>query len=123
MYLVGSDHPNKIIAEQVIKRLIQQRERIVTDAEVFQEILHRYTAIKRPEFIEPCFDLLRRTIDEVFPVDIDTVELARSILLAHKDFSARDAVHVASMKVHHVFEIFTFDVDFDRIRDIFRLST
>src|SRR5438309_5799602 len=44
MYLVGSPHPNKIAAEQIIAALIAGREKLVSDAEVLQEILHRYAS-------------------------------------------------------------------------------
>lgn len=45
MYLVGSEHPNKQAARRVLERLIAGSQRLVTDAEVIQEILRRYAAI------------------------------------------------------------------------------
>ena len=42
MYLVGSEHPHKIDAQRLLERFISDDERLVTDAEVLQEILHRY---------------------------------------------------------------------------------
>ena len=47
MYLVGSPHPLKADAQRLLEKLITDRERLVTDAEVLQEILHRYAAIDR----------------------------------------------------------------------------
>lgn len=44
MYLVGAAHANKVSAQRLLERAIAQRERLVTDAEVLQEILHRYVA-------------------------------------------------------------------------------
>jgi uncharacterized protein len=46
MYLVGGAHPKKAEAQILIERLIAAGERLVTDAEVLQEILHRYTSIQ-----------------------------------------------------------------------------
>jgi len=46
MYLVGSSHPHKIDAQQMLERAVSANERLVTDAEVLQEILHRYTAAR-----------------------------------------------------------------------------
>ena len=43
MYLVGAHHPNKTRALQLVSELIRNGERLVTDIEVYQEILHRYT--------------------------------------------------------------------------------
>ena len=47
MYLVGAPHPRKSDAQRCLEKLISNRERLVTDAEVLQEILHRYVAIDR----------------------------------------------------------------------------
>lgn len=40
MYLVGAPHPHKRDARRILEGLITDGERLVTDAEVFQEILH-----------------------------------------------------------------------------------
>jgi len=68
MYLVGTEHRNKTAAMQLLERAVNDRERLVTDAEVFQEMLHRYVAIDRRDAIEPTFALLRGLVDEVFPI-------------------------------------------------------
>ena len=51
MYLVGSEHPHKVDAQRLLERCIADNERLVTDAEVLQEILHRYAAIDRLEAV------------------------------------------------------------------------
>jgi predicted nucleic acid-binding protein len=56
MYLVGTPHPHKIDAQRLIERAIAEGERLVTDAEVLQEILHRYVAIGRRDAIQPAFE-------------------------------------------------------------------
>jgi len=45
MYLVGAPHPHKADAQRILERLTTEKQRLVTDAEVLQEILHRYIAI------------------------------------------------------------------------------
>ena len=42
MYLVGAEHPLKFEARRLLEAAVASRERLVTDAEVLQEILHRY---------------------------------------------------------------------------------
>jgi len=121
MYLLGAEHPNKLASARVIDRIVKDGERIVTDVEVFQEILHRYSAIRRTEFIELAFNLLRKLVDETFPIDMKTVELARKIVLTKDGISARDAIHAASMEIHQVTQIVSFDADFDRIPRITRI--
>lgn len=58
MYLVGAEHPHKHDAQRLLDHLIAREERFVTDVEVLQEILHRYTAIDRADAIQPAFDAL-----------------------------------------------------------------
>jgi hypothetical protein len=56
MYLVGASHPHKIGAQRWLEELVSARERLATDAEVLQEILHRYVSIERPDAIQPAFE-------------------------------------------------------------------
>ncbi|MGB9432458.1 MAG: hypothetical protein WBQ89_09470, partial [Candidatus Acidiferrum sp.] len=58
MYLVGASHVHKTDAQRSLERLVSDRQRLVTDAEVLQEILHRYVAIDRRDAIQPAFDTL-----------------------------------------------------------------
>lgn len=45
MYLVGAPHPHKADAQRLPECCITERERLVTDAEVLQEILQRARTI------------------------------------------------------------------------------
>jgi hypothetical protein len=119
MYLVGADHPNKTVARALLERAITDGEILVTDAEVLQEILHRYVAIDRRDAIGPASDALLGVIDEVFPVERGDVERARQIVLT-TTLSARDAVHLAIMRRRGIDRIMTFDRAFDEIDGISR---
>ena len=55
MYLVGASHPHKTNAQLWLEKLIREHQRLVTSAEVLQEILHRYVAIHRRDAIQPAF--------------------------------------------------------------------
>lgn len=122
MYLVGSQHPHKADAMRWLDELVSGRERLVTDAEVLQEILHRYVSIARPDAIQPAFNALLGVVDEVFAVDQSAVERAKEIVLGHKSLSARDAVHLAMMQIHGIKRILSFDRGFDGFPGITRLS-
>jgi predicted nucleic acid-binding protein len=113
MYLVGAPHPHKTDAQRLLERAIADRERLVTDAEVLQEILHRYVAIGRRDAIQPAIDALLGVVDEVFPVTAEDVLRAREILLGASDLSSRDALHLAVMERHGVDAILSFDRGFD----------
>ncbi|MGQ0560782.1 MAG: type II toxin-antitoxin system VapC family toxin [Gemmatimonadota bacterium] len=120
MYLVGAAHPHKGDAQRLLERAIHNEERLVTDAEVLQEILHRYTAIRRRDAIQPAFDALLGVVDAVFAVELEDVERSKEILNGFPQLPARDALHVAIMRRHGVTGIMTFDTDFDDIPGITR---
>jgi predicted nucleic acid-binding protein len=113
MYLVGAAHPHKADAQRLLEQCISERRRLVTDAEVLQEILHRYVAIDRRDAIQPAFDALLGVVDQVLPIDTAIVERAKAIVLGRRPLSAHDAVHVAVMEEHGIEEIMTFDAGFD----------
>jgi predicted nucleic acid-binding protein len=122
MYLVGAPHPHKSDAQRWLETLVSERQRLVTDAEVLQEILHRYVAINRRDAIQPAFDALLGVVDQVLDVDRAAVERAKEIVLGRRQLSARDAVHLAIMERHGIQRILTFDSGFDGSPGITRLS-
>jgi predicted nucleic acid-binding protein len=122
MYLVGAPHAHKADAQRWLEKFVSERQRLVTDAEVLQEILHRYVAIQRRAAIQPAFDALLGVIDEVLPVDRVAVERAKEIVLGYTGLSARDAVHLAVMEHHGIDRILSFDSGFDQFPGITRLS-
>lgn len=122
MYLVGEAHPHKVDARRLLERFIADGERLVTDVEVFQEILHRFVAVKRRDAIQPTFDVLRDVVDEVFSIHDADVERAKAVVLGRRSLSARDAIHVAVMEREGVQRILTFDTGFDGVPGIERIS-
>ena len=114
MYLIGAAHPHKAEAQVLLERLIAAGERLVTDAEVLQEILHRYTAIDRREAIGPAFQVVLGVVDDVFGIEKADVLRAGEIAQNRALISARDAVHIAVMERHGIRSILSFDADFDR---------
>lgn len=122
MYLVGAPHAHKADAQRWLEKFVSERQRLVTDAEVLQEILHRYVAIQRRAAIQPAFDALLGVIDEVLPVDRVAVERAKEIVLGYTGLSARDAVHLAVMEHHGIDRILSFDSGFDQYPGITRVS-
>ena len=121
MYLVGADHPNKELARRLLERAIVDNESLATDAEVLQEILHRYTAIKRRDAIGPAFDALLGVVDVVHPVELDDVARARRLVGGSDRMTARDSIHIAIMQRREIDRILTFDEDFDDIAGIERV--
>jgi predicted nucleic acid-binding protein len=89
-------------------------ERMVTDAEVLQEIFHRYTAIGRRDSIAPAIELTLDIADEIYPIEKTDVLRAGEIVQGRLPLTARDAIHVAIMERHGVGSILSFDSDFDQ---------
>lgn len=124
MYLIGAAHPHKVDAQRLLERHIAAGDRLVTDAEVFQEILHRYVAIDRKDAIQPAYDALLGVVDEVLPITEVEVQQAKDILLgAAPGTSARDALHLAVLRVHDIDRIMSFDRGFDRFPGVHRIGT
>ena len=122
MYLVGAAHPRKVDAQRIVEALIAERRRLVSDVEVLQEILHRYASIDRREMIQLAFDALLGVVDEVFPIQMSSIDRAKGIVLARRKLSARDALHLAVMEEQGVKEILTFDAGFDGYPGIKRIA-
>ena len=121
IYLIGAAHPNKEAARRLVERSIMNEHRLVTDAEVLQEILHRYVAIDRRDAIQPAFDALLGIVDEVLAVELADTQRARRLVLGPGDLSARDAIHVAIMQRHEIDQILSFDRGFDAITGVRRI--
>ena len=122
IYLVGAGDTYKARAHRLLDRAATNRERLVTDAEVFQEILHRYVAINRRDAIQPAFDVLHEVVDDIFPISAAVVDRAKSLVLGYRTLSARDAIHVAAMQEHGVTHVMSFDHGFDAIPGLTRIS-
>lgn len=120
MYLIGAAHPNRDRSQALLDQLILDDTRLVTDSEVFQEILHRYAAINRPEAIDPAFATLSGIVDDIFGIDMAVIDAAKALVL--DGVGARDALHVATMRANGVSRVLTFDRGFDRFTDLERLS-
>ncbi len=121
MYVVGAPHPNKDRVLALLAQFAGDRERLVTDVEVYQEILHRYTAIRRLDAIDVAFRSLDAITDEILPFGISEVRAAKGLLDTVEGLSARDALHVAVMRRAGIHRILSFDRGFDNCPGVERL--
>jgi predicted nucleic acid-binding protein len=114
MYLVGTPHPHKTEAQILVERAIASRDRLITDAAVLQEILHRYSALPRHHDIPAAFRVVLGLVDEVLSLEQRDVLRAGEIVRLPERWSARDAIHLAIMERHGIRRIMSFDRDLDR---------
>jgi len=122
MYLVGAAHPHKLDAQRLLESALSAGERLVTDAEVLQEICHRYVAINKREAIQPAFDAILGVVDDVLAIERADAEHTKDTVLRYHSLSARDALHVAVMARHGITELMSFDRGFDAYPGIQRLA-
>ena len=121
MYLVGAPHPNKDRAIALLTQMASGGEQLVTDVEVFQEILHRYTSIQRPDAIDAAFENLEAIADDILTYGMPEIRSARALIASVDGISARDALHVAVMRKAGTSRILSFDAGFDACPGIDRL--
>ena len=122
MYLVGAPHPNKDRALTILTQSVRDGEQFVTDVEVYQEILHRYTAIQRPDAIDAAFESLDAIADDVLAFAMPEIRAARALIGLVDGLSARDALHVAVMRTAGIKRILSLDGGFDACPGIDRLT-
>lgn len=122
MYLVGAPHPHKTDAQVLLERLVAEGRRLVTDAEVLQEILHRYAAIGRRDAIHPAFQALLGIVDDVYPIEKEDALRAAGMVENRPLLSARDAIHIAVMERRGIRSILSFDAHFDHWPGISRIG-
>jgi hypothetical protein len=122
MYAAGADHSNKTPSVELLRLAAEGHLAATVDAEILQEIIHRYTALRRWSEGRQVYDLARKLFSEVQPITGEVMDEARRLIDTIPALSARDAVH-AAVVIHHKLEgIATFDTDFDHIPHCQRLD-
>lgn len=121
MYAAGADHPNKAPSADFLRAVARREEaEAVVDAEVLQEILHRYRAIGRWRDGRRVYDAARRIVPTVLPVTAEVLDRSRELLDEHPDLDARDALHAAVAMLRGIETVVSYDRDFDDVPGIRR---
>jgi uncharacterized protein len=120
MYAAGAPHAFKSPSISFLERVARGEEEAIIDAEVLQEILHRYRALRRWEDGRRVFDLARTLFPVVLPITDALLDRTRGILDAHPALMARDGLHAAVVLSHDLDAICSFDRDFDGIPGVRR---
>ena len=123
IYAAGREHRYREPCGRVLLLVAEHPQWFVTDAEVLQELVHRYVSSGRwalgREVLENFAELMHERIEPVYADDI-----LRAGRLADElpGVSARDLVHLAVMRRLNVSRIVTADTDFDRLPEVERLD-
>jgi predicted nucleic acid-binding protein len=121
MYVAGRDHPLRAPALRFLERVQAGEIEAVTSAEVLQEILFRYSALRRLDIGRDVYDLFVQLCTQVLPVTLADTDQAKALLASAPGLGARDAVHAGVMKNNGLEWIASFDAGFDAVKGIRRM--
>ena len=124
MYAAGQPHPYRQACRWVMGEVAAGRLAAAIDAEIVQEIMYRFSALRRWELAVALASELLELVPNVFP--ITQAEALRSLRLFERytagGVAARDVIHVAVMQNNGITEIISTDEHFDQIEGITRLD-
>jgi hypothetical protein len=122
MYAGGAEHPLRAPCQRFLEDVADGRLEAVTSVEVIQEILHRFTAIGRPELGAA---MARDALDlfaPVLPVTHAVMRRMPELVETHPRLAARDLVHVATCLQEGISDIVSPDRGFDTVPGIHRID-
>ena len=123
MYAAGEEHPLREPSIRVMQVVTANPDRFFTDAEVFQEIIHRYVSVRRwPHGREVFNSLAEAMYGRIEPVYAQDIFDAAALADDHPGINARDLVHAAVALRLGVSHIISTDTDFDRLPVVTRLA-
>jgi hypothetical protein len=109
MFAVGGEHPLRRDARAFFEAALERGERLVTSAEVLQELLHAYLPVDRLATLDAALTLAEARIPVVWSIEREDVHLARALVSGHPGLGARDLLHLACCRRRDVAEVKTFD--------------
>ena len=116
MYAAGAVSPQRPACQAFVRSLgLGMSTGACTDAEVLQEVLHRYRSIGRAALGLQLFDGIVDLAIPILPVSEADLLHARNLLAEHPELSTRDAVHLGVLQSHDISEIYSYDRGFDRV--------
>ncbi len=123
IYAGGVDHPLRLPCLQILDVAAGRSDAFVTDAEVLQEILHRYVAIRAWQRGVDVFEGFSAVMEgRIEPMNASDVQDAAVLVGLYPALSARDLIHLAVMQRLGVTRIASADRGFDGIEGVERLD-
>jgi hypothetical protein len=109
IYAVGRSHPLKAEAQNFFLDCSKKGKRLVTSAEVLQELLHVYLPVGRMETLDAAMELATQGVDQVLPIDSAAVLHARNLADNFPGLTARDLLHLSVCQLNKIKDLKTFD--------------
>lgn len=110
MYAAGRESPQRMPCQRWLEKIVAgEGPAACTDAEVLQEILHRYSSLGVPEVGFQLFDAVTHLGMPILAVTDRALREARTLLEDHPGLSTRDGVHLGVMWEHAIEEVLSYD--------------
>lgn len=109
IYAVGRPHPLREEAQNFFIDAIKNEKRLVTSAEVLQELIHIYLPVNRLDTLDAALTLAVEGVEKLLPVDMEEVIHARNLISKNPSLSARDLLHIATCQLNNINEMMSFD--------------
>ncbi len=113
MYAVGRPHPLQAEARLFFDQSLAASRKLVTSAEVLQELLHAYLPVQRLPTLDAALALVDACISSIWAVEAEDVQLARVLFDRFPTLNARDLLHLACCKRRGAQTVKTFDRPFN----------
>jgi len=121
MYAGGRASPQRRPCREFLRGLLSaEPPAVCTDAEVLQEILHRYRALESASIGFEMLDSIASLPIPVLAITESDVLEARRLMERLPKLSARDAVHLGAMRSHGIERVLSYDRGFDEVGWVLR---
>jgi len=121
MYAAGTPHELREPSVRIVRLVRDGMLQAVISAEVVQEILHRFVAIRRPEvgarIARDALDLFA----PVLPITHAVMDRMPELIARYPSLTARDLVHVATCLEEGIGAIVSPDRGLDAVREVRRI--
>lgn len=122
MYAAGGEHLYRSPCQEVLRRVVAGEVDGLTNAEVHQEIVHRYLALGMPTKAREVSEDFETMVPRVLSISLDDVRVARNLSATYPSLPGRDLLHVAVMLNNSVTKILSADRHFDAVGEIQRVD-
>ncbi len=122
MYAAGAEHPLKRPCIAILEAIAHDELAAVTNVEVVQEILYRYSALGQRKKAVEVSELFLKVVPVVLPIVREDIVLALDLHLQYQQLQARDSIHLAVMRNHDLDHLISADQHFDGVSDVIRID-
>jgi predicted nucleic acid-binding protein len=123
MYAAGRQSPQRLPCQRFLENIVAGRgPAACTDAEVLQEILHRYRSLAVPQIGFQLFDAVAHLGIPILAVTDQSLREARTLLEDYPRLSTRDGIHLGVMREHGIEEVLSYDRGLSQVSWVKRLE-